>query len=413
MTDLQRQFLHILKAAMQGNPAQAPDSLSGQDCRALLVMAQTHRVLPMFFEAVYTWEAFRNYPALAQLRQQVRQQVLAQTLRTGEFLQLNRLLVDAGLKPMVVKGLVCRDLYPHPDHRPSGDEDVLISPSQLEQCQRIFEAYGLRPGMDPEACANSYEIPYRKPGSPLYIELHKSLFPPDSDAYGEFNRLFEGIFDRAIALNIQGVTVWTMDYTDHLLYLLCHAFKHFLHSGFGIRQLCDIVLFANRYGQQIHWQQVMDSCRSIRAEKFTAALFRIGEKHLIFDPEKACYPKQWQQLAVDESAMLEDLLSGGLYGDNTMSRKHSSNITLDAVVAHKQGKKPNASLLVSLFPSADKLQGRYPYLKGKPYLLPVAWCSRILTYRAQTQSDPNNTPADALKIGKNRVALMKQYEIIP
>lgn len=32
--------------------------------------------------------------------------------------------------------------------------------------------------------------------------------------------------------------------TDHLLCLLCHAYKHFLYAGFGIRHVCDIGIFA-------------------------------------------------------------------------------------------------------------------------------------------------------------------------
>lgn len=413
MDALHRQFLHIVKASLLGQSAPDPGNLTRSDCAALLAMAQTHRILPLFFESVYSWESFRTMPEIDQTRQQIRRQVLSQTLRTAHFLQLNQLLLDAGLKPMVVKGIVCRSLYPRPDHRPSGDEDVLIPEQQYQKCHEIFTCFGLLPWQDSQADASSYEIPYRKPGSPLYIELHKQLFPPQSDAYGELNRFFEGVSQRAIQVTVQNVPVWTMDHTDHLLYLIFHAFKHFLHSGFGIRQLCDIILFANRYGSQIRWQHIVDSCRAIRAEKFAAALFRIGQKHLVFDPDMACYPKQWRNLPVDESAMLEDLLTGGLYGDNTMSRKHSSNITLDAVAAHKQGKKPKASLITSLFPSSAKLRGRYPYLKERPYLLPVAWCSRILTYRAQSHKDPNNTAADALKIGKSRLALMKQYEIIP
>lgn len=35
-----------------------------------------------------------------------------------------------------------------------------------------------------------------------------------------------------------------MNASDHLFYLICHALKHFYHSGFGIRQVCDILLFA-------------------------------------------------------------------------------------------------------------------------------------------------------------------------
>ena len=273
-----------------------------------------------------------------------------------------------------------------------------------------MEDFGLRTG---EELLDSYEVPYRsKTGSPLYIELHKHLFPPESEAYGELNRFFEGVFDRAIEEEIQGEQVWTMGYTDHLFYLICHAFKHFLHSGVGIRQVCDIVMYANRYGSRVDWFQVLECCEVIRAERFAAALLKIGEKYLGFDPEAACYPKTWRALDVDENAMLEDLLSGGLYGDASMSRKHSSNITLDAVVAQKRGEKAKYSVLAAVFPSAARLEGKYPYLRRRPYLLPFAWASRLWKYNRETKTVRDNTPADAVKIGTERVELLRQYRIV-
>lgn len=409
MEKRQELFLSIIRAAIWGQSAREPEELTGQDCEALLTLAQDHRILPLFYEAVHTWDAFRLLPQAEQTRQLVRRQVMAQTLRTSGFAQLNEQLRQAGLKPLVVKGIVCRSLYPHPDHRPSGDEDVWIGPQELESCRAKLEELGLEAG----AGDGSYEIPYRKPGSALYIELHSTLFPPDSRAYGAFNRFFRDARQRAVLLETAGGAFWTMEPTDHLLYLLLHAFKHFVHSGFGIRQLCDIVLFASRYGREIQWQRVVEGCRQARAERFAVALFSIGEAYLGFDPAVACYPAQWHTMSVDIGPMLEDLLSGGLYGDNTRSRLHSSRITLDAAAAAMGGKKPRARMLPVLFPPARSLWGRYPYLKEKPWLLPVAWCSRLARYHARTHGDPDNSPAQALRIGKSRVALLRQYEIIP
>lgn len=212
--------------------------------------------------------------------------------------------------------------------------------------------------------------------------------------------------------DIQGIPFYTMGYTDHLFYLICHAFKHFLHSGFGIRQVCDIIMYANKYGSQIDWIEVLINCKEINADIFAAALFQIGSKYLVFDPDKAQYPNEWRKIKVDETAMLEELLSSGLYGDANMSRKHSSNITLDAVAAQKKGKKAKNLLLSSLFPSVQKLESRYPYLKKHPYFLPVAWCQRIWNYSKETKNMKDNNAADAMKIGNERIELMKQYGII-
>lgn len=138
----------------------------------------------------------------------------------------------------------------------------------------------------------------------------------------------------------------------------------------------------------------------------------IGEKYLTFDPGKAHYPKAWRKISVDETDMLMDLLDSGIYGNANMSRKHSSNMTLDAVAADKNGKKAGNTVLKSLFPSAKKLEGRYPYLKKHPILLPIAWTDRILKYRKETVAGGDNAAADSVKIGNQRIELMKEYGII-
>lgn len=406
-------FLAVLRAALGGERPVIYREIPADEWHALFRLAGIHNVLPLFYEAVYALPALAGEQALlTAVKGQVRQLVIAQTLRTGEFLELNEKLQAAGVRPLVVKGIVCRSLYPQPDHRPSSDEDVLISAEQFALCHKILTDLGMTTAEPKEKLSVAYEVPYRKEGSPLYIELHKHLFPPESDAYGDMNRFFEDVRERAVAVEIQGRRVYTLSPTDHLFYLICHAFKHFLHSGFGIRQVCDIVLYANAYGKRVDWTRILENCRAIRGEKFAAALFRIGQNYLVFDPEMAAYPAAWREIEVDEVPMLEDLLSGGLYGDASMSRKHSSNITLDAVAAQKTGRKAKNALVASVFPAAAKLEGRYPYLKKHRYLLPVAWCSRLWSYGRETRNARDNNASDALKIGSERVALMKHYGIL-
>ena len=407
-------FLSILKAALRGQRAELDREIPADEWEKLLKLASIHNVLPMFYEAVYASRSLQqaNLPFLPAVKRQVRQQVMMQTLRTEEFLALNRSLQEAGIRPLVVKGIICRNLYPQPDYRQSGDEDVLIPEEQFDACHQALLDFGMYTTQAEDEWSAAYEVSYRKAGSSLYIELHKRLFPLESDAYGDMNRFFEGVFRRAIPETIQGNTVYTLAPGDHLLYLICHAFKHFLHSGFGIRQVCDIVLYANAYGSEIDWMVVLDRCRELNADKFAAALFRIGSNYLVFDMEKAGYPDAWRQLQVDEIPMLEDLLSAGVYGGADMSRRHSSSITLDAVAAQKQGRKAKHAALTSAFPPASRLSGRYPYLKKAPWLLPAAWASRLLHYFKETRSTDNNNAAASMRIASERIELMKEYGIL-
>ena len=414
MDILNKKFLNILKIAIRGESYEEQEELTLEEWQYIMRLAETHKVLPLIFEAVYKVPSLQpaNAPFMGNIRPRVLRQVTLQMMKTNEFLTLNQQLQKLNVKPLVVKGIICRNMYPKPDYRLSGDEDVLIPVEQEEVCHNAMLSFGMYCAEADEKRQEVYEVSYHKLNSPLYVELHKHLFPPESDAYGDFNRFFEGVFERAIIEEIQGVPVYTMEYTDHLFYLICHAFKHFLHSGFGIRQVCDIIMYANTYGSKVDWERMLQNCKEIRADLFAAALFQIGAKYLVFDAKKACYPEKWQAIQVDETAMLEDLLSSGLYGDSNMSRKHSSNITLDTVAAQKQGKKKKNAVIASLFPSANILKVRYPYLEKRPYLLPVAWCDRILKYRKETSQSQDNNAVDAMKIGKQRIELMKKYGII-
>lgn len=410
MQKLQMRFLEAVEASLK-NEKVSWDDLSSQDWEELFRLARAHHMMPMFFETVYFCPAFATAPAalVARTKLNIRMTVGQQMTKTVDFLQIFEQLCKAGVKPLVVKGIVCRNLYPKPDWRSSGDEDVLIDPKEYWLCKMTLAQLDVLPEKEQE---EAYEVPFRQKDGPLLIELHKSLFPPESEAYGEMNGLFTDVRDRAVGLTVQGRKIRTLAPTDHMLYLICHAFKHFLHSGFGIRQVCDMVLYANTYGDQIDWQYVLDGCKTIRAEKFAAALLRIGEEYLTFDPEKAHYPACWQEMNVDPEALLEELVSAGIYGQADKARLHSGNITLNAVAAQKQGRKAKNGLVASLFPPVRILQGRYPYLHKRPWLLPVAWVSRIAQYGNRSRDEDDSNAAQILRMGNHRVELMRQYGII-
>ena len=112
MDHLQLHFLSILRSALLGQAAADPGDLSHGDCAALAELARIQRVEPLFFQSVYRWPIFQTWEKTPLLRRAVRQQVLKQTQRTDEFTQLNQRLTEAGLAPLVVKGILCRSLYP-------------------------------------------------------------------------------------------------------------------------------------------------------------------------------------------------------------------------------------------------------------------------------------------------------------
>lgn len=413
MTEHNQRFLSSLRAALTKQTV-SWERLSESDWREVFHLSQQHKVAPMIYEAVCRCPAAKQVPELMQAwKLQTIQQVLVQTRKTAEFLHLYSMLQDHGIKPCVVKGILCRQLYPNPDERVSADEDLFVAPEQWEECHQLLTEYGMQPTELRKDLLAQFEVSYRKPNSPLYLELHQQLFSPDSAVYGDWNRYFTQIHAQPVENCVDGVQICCMPHTEHLLYLICHALKHFMHSGFGIRQVCDIVLYANAYGAQIDWEKIVTQCQEIHADAFAAAVFRIGEKYLTLDAQQACLPTCWSTMKIDETAMLEDLLDAGIYGGANTSRKHSSTMTLHAIAAQKQGKKTRFPLFRTLFPTKTELKGRYAYLSDHPYLLPLAWTDRILHYKKELQnSRQENSAAASVQIGRKRTELLRQYGII-
>lgn len=396
MTEIQEKLLEALSASLKGESVEW-EPLPQEQLSELYNLAQIHQILPLVYEAVYKSQGVNPQVKAISMRA-----AMTQALTTRDFLQLVKKMNEAKLYPLVVKGIIARNLYPIPDERVSGDEDLLITKELFPTFHQFFIEHNLIAGDNLEA----YEVPYQLKGSSLYIELHKTLFQEESEAYGSWNQFFEKAHERRTIEVIEGVEVSTMCPTDHFLFLLLHAFKHFLHSGVGIRQVADMMMFASRY--EIDYDSIFNDLKKIHLEVFGATLLSIGQKYL-YD---ASIPDKYLSLSENMDHLLEDILEAGVYGNSSMSRKHSANITLEAITLDVQGKKAHASLRSTLFPSRKDLVGRYPYLEHHGYLLPIAWISRIMTYIKESSSREDNKAAETIKIGKERVALMKEYKII-
>lgn len=397
LTATERQFLHIAKAAVSSGEVTA----ESVDWPAVFALAGQQKLLPIVFESVReTPAAAENAALFAAVKQQVIAQVLHQTIRASEFAGLYQRLRAAGLHPVVVKGQLCSRLYPQTDHRISADDDLLIPDGEFLACHEQLLANGLTTDMPADELASADEVPYTKGGSPLYIELHRHLFDSAEDAHDELNHFFTDINP----VEMEGFLAMLPH--EHLLYLLLHAYKHFVRSGIGLRQFCDIGLWARAYHGEIDWQRLHEQCESVHAATFAAAAFRIARDDLGIEFD---LPAPWDG-SIDVEPLLHDTLCGGVYGSNDLTCLHSSTVTLNAVKASRTGEKSN--VLRTVFPKREYLERRYPYLRKRPYLLPVAWVQRLVHYAGEKKTGADSSASGSIKLAKERIELMKRYGIM-
>ena len=404
MDRIESALIKSVSFALKGEQMTDDPGLSEAEWVALLKLASEQEMLPLVFESVMKCPSFiaMDKDVKRDLRDRAVALSARQIVQTNEFLTLMLHLSERGFRPAVLKGIAVRRLYPKPMLRPSIDEDILILPGETEAIHGLLVGEGLTPDFEGSPKGRA-ELSYHRIGSPTYIEVHTDFFPKDSEAYGDCYAPFVGARERFVELEEEDVSLLTPEPTDHLLYLMLHAYKHFLHSGMGLRHVCDIGIFAQK--QETDPQRIRSVCDEMGLSRLFAAVFAIGSRYLGLEG----YPA-FSDIEADPEPLLEDMLSGGLYGVEDINRAHSSTITLEAVASHKKGRRKRGALH-SVFLPRRELEGRYPYLKKHGWLLPAAWVQRGWSYIFSREKGPVN-PGESLRIGRERVELLRRYGII-
>ena len=384
-------LLNCISAFLKGEKLSA--ELNGDEWRELIQKAEQQKALPVIYETI--GDKMPDHLKKA-CKTKVLYTVAGQTQRTAEFLNVYRELTNAKIMPVVVKGIICRSIYEKPEYRVSADEDLYITIEQYPAFHEKMLELGFKT-KEPDY-NNAHEERYVL--NNLLIEGHWELFPQENDALNVLNTLTADFLSRAQMQTIEGVEIKTLEPTDHMIFLLLHSYKHFISSGVGIRQICDIAQWSKHY--ELDWQRIHEAMQLTHGERFAAAIFDAGEKYF-----GMTFPSGWE--CADSGALLEDALDGGIYGTSSMNRQHSGSITLSVVEsAHRE--KRSTPLIKTLFPNRAVMEMSYPWVKKSAILLPAAWCARIVKYIGQQGS--GNSASESLKIGSERIELLKQYKII-
>ena len=365
------------------------------DYQKLFDLASQHQISALIYNQIYNFDDFSE-----DIKQRWKRDALKinafQTRKTMKILQVYRQFLKQGLKVLIVKGLVCRSLYPQPDNRQSNDEDLYVQKEDFEAVKDILLKNNFT------IVSKSDDVTtFIDPISGLSIELHTALFSLESKAYGNYQRYFDCAFDECIVHRIDGIDVYSLEYTQHLLFLILHFVKHFFHGGVGIRQVVDIVMYSEAYGDKVNWDKLYDILKNLNIYILITNLFALAHDYLEFDYTKIKVPNDINKS--DYQDLFDDIMDAGIFGQSTSERIHSATITLNTI---SDGK---TSVLKSIFPSLKEMQGKYKYLNKYPILLPIAYLLRIANYKKNNSSKNSQR---TIEVGKQRIGLLKKYKVI-
>lgn len=394
-------FIAILRTAC-GNGQR---EIRNPNWEELIKIANSQMLTALFYTGAVRYKAFAACPAeQGELLQRQTIAVVGQQMRrTRMFLQLYRSFLDAGLKPLVLKGIVCRILYGDlADYRPSVDEDFYVPPDQVEACRQVLERNGWILTSHEESLDVKEQVPeiiFDDQERLLHLELHPSLFKEECQSQESYTRYFQDVEKRAITVTIEGQPVYTLGITDHYLYLFLHLAKHFSGNGVGIRQIMDLMFFARAYKDQIDWEKVRRVVTELSSPELYADVISIGRK-LGFRAEFLFRPLQPDRL-------LSDSMEGGIYGNDREGNGHGTILTIAA-----RYPTPWERVQRFLFPSLQQLVAGRPWLRKRPWLLPVAWGQRagrvLMSKRLQ-----GKVTWKSLQVAHQRNQLLRSYGLLP
>lgn len=402
-------LLQLLSSSVHGTEV-VESKLIYDEWIELLSLTQAHNVLPLVFEKAIEIENFVDTPIVSRYMTDVMSVVAGQARRTEAFLTLYKAFLKVDIHPIVMKGLICRQLYgEYCDHRPSGDEDILILKSEYEQVQQILQENGYRSEYHDITDAqldDLQEVTFYSGQTGLSIEVHLNPIGHEDGWRRQLNDCFRDVFQNCREEVIDGVPVMTMSHTDHMLFLILHAFKHLTVGGFGIRQVIDILLYAEKYGAECDWKYLYRVLKEIKANSFFIDLIYIGNQYLGFNIDITEKPNCPEEL-------LKEILDCGIFGNATQVQRTAVHMTSAAMRGKDhQNQSRIKTLLYAIFPDRANMLSLHPELQEKPWLLPICWIKRWGRFLAHNKANGGNLAAESMKISKRRIELLKKYDIL-
>jgi hypothetical protein len=154
----------------------------------------------------------------------------------GQTAEVVPALEAAGVPALLLKGpAIARALYAEDEGRFYGDTDVLVAPSRLAAAERTLRALGYERvvGDRTAALIGHHGSPWRRPGSALEVDLHRTL----TGVRGDPGELWLVLWEHSTRLQVQEATVRVPDVPALALHVALHAAQHGIAREMSRRDL--------------------------------------------------------------------------------------------------------------------------------------------------------------------------------
>lgn len=374
MNNAEKQFVHILSAGIRGKAA---DKIyENVEWDEVIDLANKHKVEGIVYLALRKSNLVSKIgeKRLSLLKQKAAITGIGQSRHISGLSIVFNKIIEENIPVIVLKGLVVRDFYPQPDQRTMSDADILVHKDDVEKVKNLLIDMGYIFLEDHKASHHIALVHNRYP----VIEVHWNLFKRDgfSNELEHYERL---IWKRAIKVNVGEAEVLSLSYEDLALHLCMHMAAHLAATGFGVRQLCDLVVLVEKKGEEINWNSFIMKARMYGFEKFSLIMFLLCKE--FFQME---IPKELEIKSVNNKkyvvALIDEIFEAGVHGKKEMANQFATQVAFNF-----EDKDSNPTLgaikryFRFIFPRIDDMSDKYSYAKKVKVLAPIAWIHHLFS----------------------------------
>lgn len=313
-------------------------TLTDEELAKLYKLSKSHDLAHLVGDALIKNDLIGDGEIKAKFQKQIMLAVYRYEKINYELGRLRKVLNEAKIPFIPLKGSVIRQYYPKPWMRTSCDIDILVHESDLERAVALLVdklAYKRESkGSHDISLFSDYGV---------HLELHYSLI--EENRVGNIESVLQDVWKKAdpVAEAFEYVLSDEMFYYYHI----AHMAKHFVYGGCGVRPFLDL------------W--VLNHCAPFDHENRSAILAE--GRLLTFAAEVQALSEVWFGNAehTDITRQMQNyLLKGGVYGTT------KNRVSVQQV---KRGGKFRYAISRIWLPY-DTLKFHYPSLVGKRVLLP-------------------------------------------
>ena len=221
-----------------------------------------------------------------------------------DAVRMANLFQNNGIRTYVLKGAVVAECYPKPSHRPSVDMDCYLLPEKSD-----FDAWSLGNDL---IKSQGYEVAfdYYKNSTfylnDLTVENHQYFTPfRGNGRLAALEKWLQGQFKNgSTGSKIEGTELWRPPVMVTALFLIEHAYSHFLHEGLTWRMVLDWMMFSKKHKEEIDWALFDAKIDEFGFRKFYESYSRLG-LYLIGEFQASRFKFQDERMLEDVWAELD------------------------------------------------------------------------------------------------------------